>query len=126
MIIQLREDSDLPIYVQLVNEIMELIANDTLQEGMTLPSVRSLAADLAINMHTINKSYRELEKKGLVRIIPKSGAVIHKRLKKDEQIEQITSIIRPVLAEAHALGLTTEDIDKVVASTILSIKEEKI
>ena len=69
-------DSDIPIFTQLANGLIEGVANGSLQPGDSLPSVRSLAADLGINMHTVNKAYHELHNKGIVRIIPKSGAIV--------------------------------------------------
>ena len=77
MFIQIEPTSEIPIYTQLANQLIELIATGTLQASETLPSVRSLAADLGVNMHTVNKAYHELEKKNIIEIIPKSGAVIN-------------------------------------------------
>lgn len=62
MYIKLDPQSDFPIYSQLIHQLMEGILKGDLKEGDMLPSVRSLAADLGINMHTVNKSYHELEK----------------------------------------------------------------
>lgn len=53
--------SDAPIYVQLRNKIIEGIASKQLNPGDPLPSVRNLAKDLGVNMHTINKAYQLLK-----------------------------------------------------------------
>lgn len=68
MIIRIEPDSDIPIYIQLTNQIIEGIAKGDLKPGEFLPSVRAFAADLGVNMHTVNKSYHELEKKGLSKL----------------------------------------------------------
>lgn len=65
MLIQIEPSSVIPIYAQLTNQLIVLIARGQLKAGDALPSVRSLASDLGMNMHTVNKSYHELEKKGL-------------------------------------------------------------
>ncbi|ECV7489956.1 GntR family transcriptional regulator, partial [Salmonella enterica subsp. enterica serovar Muenchen] len=56
MIIQLDLQSDVPIYTQLVHQIIEGIASGRLQPGEPLPSVRSLASDIGVNLHTVNKA----------------------------------------------------------------------
>lgn len=125
MFIQLELDSDIPLYTQLANGLIEAIANGSLQSGDSLPSVRSLAADLGINMHTVNKAYRELDTKGIVRIIPKSGAVISGPSKDQTSIHRIKNTLRPTIAEALAIGLTTKEIEQVMIDLISTIKEEQ-
>lgn len=112
VIIKIEPESEVAIYVQLTNQIIEGIAKGELQPGDTLPSVRALAADLSVNMHTVNKSYHELEKKGIIRIVPKSGAIINQFSKIDEQTnERLYNEMRPLVAEALVLGMSKEDIE---------------
>lgn len=63
MYIQINPDLEMSIYEQLSMQIMIGVIRKDLQDGDMLPSVRSLAADLGVNMHTVNKSYHELEKR---------------------------------------------------------------
>ena len=86
-------------------DLIEGVANGSLKPGDSLPSVRSLAADLGINMHTVNKAYRELDKKGIVRIIPKSGAVVNTLSADEASRNRVESFMRPVIAEALAVGI---------------------
>ena len=53
-----------PIYTQIIDGFREQIAAGILQPGEKLPSVRELAATLAINPNTIQRSYRQLEADG--------------------------------------------------------------
>ncbi|MFZ7946718.1 MULTISPECIES: GntR family transcriptional regulator [Bacillaceae] len=126
MIIRIEANSDIPIYTQLTNQIIEGIARGDSQSGDTLPSVRAFAADLGVNMHTVNKSYHELEKKGIIRIMPKSGAVIStpEKLLNHSSIsyQRISTDFRPLIAEALVLGMTKEQIQKLVTSIIQDIK----
>lgn len=129
MIIRIEPKSDIPIYTQLTNQIIEGIARGDLQSGDTLPSVRTFAADLGMNMHTVNKSYHELEKKGIIRIVPKSGAVISsvEEIKKLSSLayKRIADEFRPILAEALVIGMAKEQIQELVTSIIQDIKETK-
>ncbi|KON84492.1 GntR family transcriptional regulator [Rossellomorea marisflavi] len=125
MLIQIEPHSPIPIYAQVRNGIVEGIVRGELKPGDVLPSVRSFAADLGVNMHTVNKSYHELEDKGIIQIVPKSGAVI---LSPDEptkeRIDMIASSIRPLLAEALAVGMTEEQLQDMIRSIQSSIKGE--
>src|SRR4051812_49100453 len=103
MFIEIEMDSDIPIYTQLANRLIEGVANQSLQPGDSLPSVRSLAADLGINMHTVNKAYRELDNKGIIRIIPKSGAVVNTLTVNEVSRLRVETLLRPVIAEAMAV-----------------------
>ena len=55
-----------PIYEQLTDNIRNLVLQGVLQPNEQLPSVRSLAVDLAINPNTIQKAYAELERQGIL------------------------------------------------------------
>ncbi|WP_297429146.1 GntR family transcriptional regulator [Clostridium sp.] len=76
MILKLDFDSEVPIYLQIKNQIIIGIANKELQEGDELPSVRGLAEDIGVNMHTVNKSYALLKDEGYIKIDRRKGAII--------------------------------------------------
>ena len=76
MLIEIDFQSDEAIYMQLRNQIVLGIATSMLQEGDTLPSVRQLADDIGINMHTVNKAYSVLRQEGFVTIDRRRGAVV--------------------------------------------------
>lgn len=68
MIVEIDFNSDEAIYIQLRNQIIIGIATERLREGETLPSVRQLADDIGINMHTVNKAYSVLKQEGFVKL----------------------------------------------------------
>lgn len=119
--------TDVPIYVQLRTQIMEAIVRGDLSIGDTLPSVRALAGDLGVNMHTVNKSYHELESKEFIEIVPKKGAVII--VNKDKVISKnrlatLSKEFRPFVVEALANGMKEEELHELVTNVIKKIKEE--
>ena len=57
MIVKIDFNSDEAIYLQLRNQIIVGIATEQIKEGDSLPSVRQLAENIGINMHTVNKAY---------------------------------------------------------------------
>lgn len=69
--------SETPIYEQLKQRIIEGIAKGELIPGEQLPSVRQLAGDLSVNMHTVAKAYTQLKEKGFLSVHRNRGAVIN-------------------------------------------------
>lgn len=110
MIIRIETESEIPIYIQLTNQIIEGIAKGELLVGDSLPSVRAFATDLGVNMHTVNKSYHELEKKGIIDIVPKSGAIIKRHSHVDtETYERLYKMLKPMIAEGLVMGMTKQE-----------------
>ncbi len=66
MFIEILPNSDTPIYTQLMYQIKKGIVKREWNFGDGLPSVRSLAGDLGINMHTVNKAYNLLVEEGVL------------------------------------------------------------
>jgi len=56
MLMKIDLESDVPIYQQLHNSIMEGIASKELAPGDSLPSVRAMASDLGVNMHCVKRA----------------------------------------------------------------------
>lgn len=76
VIVSIDECSSKPLYKQIHDQIVAGIAMGELEPGMSLPSVRSLASDLGINLHTVNKAYAVLRDEGYVQMRGRAGAVI--------------------------------------------------
>jgi GntR family transcriptional regulator len=65
-----------PIYTQITDDLRNQIVNGILLDGDRLPSVRELAAQLAINPNTIQRAYRELEMQGYIASVPGKGSFV--------------------------------------------------
>ena len=65
-----------PIYAQIVDGFREQITGGVLRPGEKLPSVRDLAAQLAINPNTIQRAYRRLEAEGWIANVPGKGCFV--------------------------------------------------
>lgn len=76
MIITIDEAASEPLYKQIHDQVIAGIATGQLEPGMSLLSVRSLASDLGINLHTVNKAYAILRDEGYVQMRGRAGAVI--------------------------------------------------
>ena len=61
MVIEIRDGSEVPIYLQLRNQIVSGISAGALEPGEQLPTVRALAAELGVNAMTVSKAYQLLK-----------------------------------------------------------------
>jgi GntR family transcriptional regulator len=125
MFIRIEPESDIPIYQQITNQIIKGIARGSIQRGDSMPSVRAFAADLGVNMHTVNKSYHQLEKKGILQIAPKSGAVITIPQDFNESFfMRLKDEYKPLIAESLVVGMSSEQILRLVTSIIEDLKRK--
>ncbi|MCR8643103.1 GntR family transcriptional regulator [Paenibacillus sp. N1-5-1-14] len=125
MIIQLDLQSETPIYAQLCNQIMEGIASGQLKPGDPLPSVRSLAADIGINLHTVNKSYTLLKADGFIQIHRQKGVVIQPDSMPTvtkEYEAKLSQELRPIIAEAIVRNMSAEQLKQIVSELYQHIK----
>lgn len=100
-----------PIYAQIMDGIRDQILAGILESGEKLPSVRELAADLAINPNTIQRAYRSLELEGWIATVPGKGCFVceNQQTKKREQLRLLQQLDE-ITAQLHAMGMETEEI----------------
>lgn len=114
MIIAVDLTSDVPLYQQIRDRVVEAIAEGRLAEGDSLPATRQLAVDLGINFHTVNKAYDLLRREGLLRVNRKSGAVVQRDARSGEPAagftEEWQTRLKTLLAEAVAHGLGQDEV----------------
>ena len=98
MIVEIDFNSEEALYIQLINQIIIGIATDQIREGDTLPSVRQLADNIGINMHTVNKAYSVLKQEGFLRVDRRRGAVIALDTDKMRTISEMRRDLSVILA----------------------------
>ena len=112
MFLELDMAGEKPIYIQLKEQLIEGMARGDLKPGDDLPSVRSLASDIGINMHTVNKVYQQLKQEGYIQIHRKRGVIIHPDgfpPADKEYLNQLNDELRPLIAASICRGLTKEE-----------------
>ena len=117
MILTVDFASDEPIYMQIRNAIVTGIATGTLQDGDTLPSVRTLGADIGVNLHTVNKAYKLLENEGFIEILRNHGTVVHAgdAAKNAAQfLESFGNSMQSVVSEAITRGIDRSVMHKMI------------
>ena len=114
MYIEIDFNSDEALYIQLRNQIILGIATSQIKNGDALPSVRALAENIGINMHTVNKAYALLKDDGFVRVDRRRGVVVAIDFDKLRTMATIESYLRPVLAAAIAKGISRDDVISII------------
>ncbi|MBO5238767.1 MAG: GntR family transcriptional regulator [Lachnospiraceae bacterium] len=115
MLIEIDFNSNEALYIQLRNQIILGIAKDMLRDGDSLPSVRQMANELGVNMHTVNKAYALLRQDGYVKLDRRNGAVISVSMEnKSHHVENIHSNMEMIVAQAVCKNITLEEMQKLV------------
>ncbi|HIW32016.1 MAG TPA: GntR family transcriptional regulator [Candidatus Paenibacillus intestinavium] len=120
MLLAIDLQSETPIYTQIAQQIIEGIAKGELIPGEGLPSVRALAVDLGVNLHTVNKAYHLLKQDGYVQINRKQGVIIEPDAMPiaDEQFKKnLLERLRPLIAEAIARGMEMNQFEELVGTS---------
>lgn len=124
MLIEINFESEVPIYEQLKNQIIIGIARNELAPGERLPSVRKLASDIGINLHTVNKAYKQLEKEGFLLIHRQRGVIINPEGPpnvNETYLKNLNETLLPIIANAY-----TRNIDKQKFLSIINSLYEKL
>ena len=100
MFLNIDPTSELAIYEQVVRQVKFAVAGEVIQRGELAPSVRELARELAINPNTVAKVYRDLEREGVLRTRPGSGAFVA-----DDAGESCVEQSRQIAADALSTGV---------------------
>lgn len=125
MFVELDLQSEVPIYTQLVEQLIEGMANGQLKPGDPLPSVRSLAADLGINLHTVNKAYQVLKQDGFLQVHRKQGVVVQTGGMPGvtaEFEEKLARQLKALAAEAAVRGMKEEAFAELCSKVYRQIK----
>ena len=105
--------SGVPFYKQIIDQIRFGISRGNLKTGEQLPTVRSLAVQLQINLNTVSKAYKELEIQRVLETQQGTGTFIGAepvRIAPEEAREKLRSICSEFLSITSCYGFTVEEI----------------
>ena len=123
MILKLDFESEIPIYIQLRNQIVVAIAHGELSQGEKLPTIRNLAEDLGINNMTVNKAYAMLKQEGFISIDRRHGAKVNPILTPDFEFkEKLEDDLSLVISEAEIRGMKKDEFMKICENIFDSMK----
>lgn len=105
--------SGVPFYKQIIDQIRYGVATGALKVGEQLPTVRSLAVELKVNLNTVSKAYRELEIQDILETQQGTGTFIGTAkvsISPNEKKSKLESICSEFLGIAATYGFTAKDI----------------
>jgi GntR family transcriptional regulator len=102
--------SDIPLYIQIVEQLQQRVAEGELKPGDQLPTVRALASELRINFNTVARSYRLLDEAGVISTQQGRGTFILEMPPPEVSArlrnESLLALARRYLSEAGRIGFT--------------------
>ncbi len=118
--------SGLPIYIQIMNQIEQLVSGGRLKPNDQLPTVRALASELRVNFNTVARAYRLLDEAGIIStqqgrgtyILEKPPPEVAKKLRE----ETLEALARQYIGEAKRLNFSDAEINQMVRDQLKSWK----
>lgn len=110
-------ESGVPVYRQIIDQVQGGIASGSLTPGGQLPTVRQAAVDLAINLNTVLRAYRELEIRGVLETQQGTGTFISRQQVKQDSVERerkLAQLVGEFVSRAGAQGFSVQELVKVL------------
>ena len=128
MLYDIHPDSPIPIFQQIVAQIIFGVASGDLEVGALIPSVRDLALRITVHPNTVAKAYQELERQGVVESRRGKGMEVTVQapaLCRAQRQEIVRARIREALREAASSALAPEDIRRLVEEELSRVNGKK-
>ncbi len=109
-------NTNVPIYMQIIDDLKNQIMNGTLKPNQKVPSVRELALELSVNPNTIQRAYTELERAGYIRTERAVGRYVNDNIEliNKSKEKQINENIEEFIEKMKSIGLSLESIQKYI------------
>lgn len=119
-------NNNLPIYIQIMDYMKKLIVTGELKEGDRLPSVRELSGELKVNPNTIQRSYQELEREGLVFTQRGMGTFVSEDIEMVKKLKSTMAlgIVQEFIIEMKSIGFDKDGIIDLIRSIMEGDRDE--
>lgn len=125
MNIIISNQSGVPIYEQIKEQIKASILSGELSEGALLPSLRQLARDLQVSLVTTTRAYSELELEGFVQTMHGKGVYVKKiddSFIRDKYLKETEDALIAAVQRGKLAGLSMDDLHKMLDTMERTIK----
>jgi GntR family transcriptional regulator len=105
--------SGVPVYRQIIDQVLSGVAAGSLASGAQLPTVRQVAVDLSINPNTVMRAYRELELRGILTTQQGTGTFVTPQKVKVDEVQRrrrLAQLVSDLVARAGAEGFSVAEI----------------
>lgn len=119
------QNSGVPIYQQIADQLKEEILKGTYKQGEYLPSIRSLARDLKISVITTMKAYEQMEQEGLVTAVQGKGFYVNAQnseMLREQHLRKVETALQEAIQAANIAGMTESELEGTL-HTLLSMKD---
>ncbi|EFR32306.1 transcriptional regulator, GntR family [Peptoniphilus harei ACS-146-V-Sch2b] len=117
MKIIISNDSGLPIYEQIKNQIKAQIVVGELKADEDLPGMRTLASDLKVSVITTKRAYNDLEQEGYIYSMPGKGSFVKKlneEVVRENALSEIEKYFTDAMTVAKAAGIDIEELQEIL------------
>ena len=117
MKIIISNDSGLPIYEQIKNQIKAQIVAGDLRADEALPGMRTLASDLKVSVITTKRAYNDLEQEGYIYSMPGKGSFVKKlneEVVRENALSEIEKYFTDAMTVAKAAGIDIEELQEIL------------
>ncbi len=116
MKIIISNQSELPIYAQIREQLKEQILNGQIPEGTTLPSIRQLAKEVGVSVITTTRAYSELEAEGFIATMQGKGSVVlptDNKLLREQYLLRIEEGLSTAIETAKVMGMPMDQLSEI-------------
>lgn len=110
---KLLQNSGVPIYKQIADQLKTDILAGKLKQGEYLPSIRGLAQELRISVITTMKAYEELQNEGLVTAVQGKGYYVNAQdseMLKEQHIRKVEEALQEAIKAANIAGMSENEL----------------
>lgn len=121
MKIIISNQSELPIYAQIREQLKEQILGGQIAEGSTLPSIRQLAKEVGVSVITTTRAYSDLEAEGFIATMQGKGSVVlptDNDLLREQYLMRIEESLSAAVETARAMGMPDEELVAVLRNLL--------
>jgi len=121
-VFRLDEKNRNAIYIQIMENIKEMIVTDVWHENDKIPSVRELSEELTLNPNTVQKAYRELEREGYIYTVSGKGSFVGGKsgIRRDPaMVDELKNKVREAFRGLLLLGYNPEEASSIIQGTVI-------
>ena len=129
MRIIISNQSELPIYAQIKEQLKEQILNGQIPEGSTLPSIRQLAKEVGVSVITTTRAYSDLEEEGFIATMQGKGSVVLSKdnsMVREQYLMRIEEGLTTAIETARVMGLPNEELNTIFQNLLHASAEREL
>ena len=128
MKILISNQSELPIYAQIKEQIKEQILNGQIPEGTVLPSIRRLAREVGVSVITTTRAYNDLEEEGFIASMQGKGSVVlskENKVLKEQYLIRIEDGLATAAETGKRIGMDLEELKALLSDVWQGLSEDE-